>query len=90
MMKISVFEDKRFKLGPSRGCPVLVLQQANGAFAGLLRLMAKNDHIDENTSLEQMAISTGSAKASELRKSLEWEVFDSGANRHMLRLKINT
>jgi hypothetical protein len=48
------------------------------------------DYIDENTSLELIAISTGSVKASELRKSLEWQVFDFGANQYIFGLKTNT
>jgi hypothetical protein len=77
--KISVFEDKIFKDGPrsDKSCPILVLQQPNGAFAGLIRLMS-SDHLDELTPLELIAISTGSASAQDLRKSLEWKVFETG------------
>jgi hypothetical protein len=79
--KISVFEDRTFKRGPpkSKSCPILVLQQPNGAFAGLLRLMSK-DVIDEATPLDLIAISTGSANARDLRNSLEWRLFETGTD----------
>jgi hypothetical protein len=77
--KTSVFDDKRFKRGPPDGkaCSILVLQQANGAFAGLLRLMT-NNHISDTTSLELAAISRGSANASAIRASLDWQAFEHG------------
>jgi hypothetical protein len=71
-LKISAFEDKIFKRGPSDGkaCPILVLQQPNGAFAGLLRLTTSHN-IDKATPLELIAISTGSATVRDVRKSFE-------------------
>lgn len=75
--KISVFEETMFKDGPSNGaCPVLVLQQPNGAFAGLLRLTTK-ETLDQTTPLELVAISTGSATARDVQSSLEWRIFET-------------
>lgn len=81
--KISAFEDEIFSLGPKResSSPILVLQQTNGAFGGLLRLMDK-DLIDADTPMEFIAISAGSATAQHLRASLEWKVFESGEVRY--------
>jgi hypothetical protein len=81
--KRSAFDDDIFKLGPRIGkhCRILVLQQPNGAFAGLLRLMRK-DEVNETTSFELIAISTGSVHARDLRKSLEWEIFEEGFIRY--------
>ena len=78
--KISVFEHKIFKSGPAddRACPVLVLQQSNGSFAGLLRLMGQEPHIKPSTPIELIAVSTGSAMALDLLESYEWKVFESG------------
>lgn len=75
-VKISVFEDEMFGLGPSKdkSCPILVLQQPNGALAGLLRMM-NNDSINPNKPFELVAISSGSAKADTLKWSLEWQVY---------------
>jgi hypothetical protein len=81
--KISAFEEQIFKNGPPQGqnCPVLVLQQPNGAFAGLLRLMSQKP-VDQNTALELIAISSGSAPTWELRQSFEWRIFESGDDRY--------
>jgi len=83
LSKISVFEDKIFKRRPSgeNACPIVVLQQPNGAFAGLLRLMT-NDNIDKSTPFELIAISTGTAEAGDLRKSIEWKLFETGMDRY--------
>lgn len=83
LSKISVFEDKIFKRGPPDGkaCPILVLQQPNGGFAGLLRLMSK-ENICESTLFELVAVSTGSANARDLRKSLEWKIFETGTDHY--------
>lgn len=77
--KISVFEDLTFLHGPDlrKACPILVLQQPNGAFAGLLRLM-DNDDLEGDISCELIAISTGSVNAGDLNASLEWRVFAQG------------
>jgi hypothetical protein len=76
---ISVFEDEIFNRGPSfdNACPVLILQQSNANFAGLLRLTS-NETIDPITPVELIAISTGSATARDLRYSLEWNIFETG------------
>lgn len=76
--KISVFEDKIFQAGPAEGkvCPILVLQQPNGAFAGLLRLM-NEDAVARTKPIELIAISTGSARARDLRESLEWRIYET-------------
>ncbi len=81
--KVSVFDDKRFERGPVDGnaCSVLVLQQANGAFAGLLRLMT-NSHISDTSSIELAAISSGSATASATARSMEWRAFERGEVMH--------
>jgi hypothetical protein len=79
--KISVFEDINFKRGRTdkKICPILVLQLPNVAFAGLIRLTSK-DHINKATPLELIGISTGSAKARDLRQSLEWRIFETGSD----------
>jgi hypothetical protein len=79
--KISVFEDKIFRRPPSgeNACPIIVLQQPNGTFAGLLRLMT-NDNIDKSIPIELIAISTGSAEAGDLCGSTEWRLFEKGMN----------
>jgi Heterokaryon incompatibility protein (HET) len=78
--KISVFETKLFQSGPpdEKTCPILVMQQPNGRFAGLLRLMSQ-EHINESTRLELIAVSTGSVIARDLIESLEWRVFEKGS-----------
>ncbi|PVH71405.1 hypothetical protein DL98DRAFT_596994 [Cadophora sp. DSE1049] len=78
--KISVFDDKRFKHGPLDGkaCSILVLQQANGAFAGLLRLMTNSQEVSNITSVELAAISRGSVNAWAIGGSLEWQAFQGG------------
>lgn len=65
-----------FALGPrdKKVPPVIVLQQPNGMFAGLIRHM-NNDRINPNLPIELVAISTGSANARDLESSLEWNVF---------------
>lgn len=79
MPKISVFDNKIFKLGPSKAksCPVLVLQQSNGMFAGLLRLMQNTSEINEADPIELIAISTGRANSNDFCKSFEWRVFET-------------
>ncbi|KAH7378519.1 heterokaryon incompatibility protein-domain-containing protein [Cadophora sp. MPI-SDFR-AT-0126] len=79
--KISVFDDKRFKHGPLDGkaCSILVLQQANGAFAGLLRLMTNSQGVSNMASVELAAISRGSANAWAIGGSLEWQAFGGGS-----------
>jgi len=79
--KISVFEDKIFKRHPSgkNSCLIIVLQQPNGAFAGLLRLMS-NDNIDKFIPFELIVISTESAEAEDLCRSIEWKLFETGMN----------
>jgi hypothetical protein len=75
-VKVSVFEDRTFALGPRNNKipPILVLQQPNGMFGGLLPLM-NHDRINPNQHVELIAISTGSVKAADLECSLEWGVF---------------
>lgn len=79
--KISVFENKIFMRRPSgqAACPIVVLQQPNGGFAGLLRLMT-SDNIDKSVPFQLIAISTGSAYASDLCRSIEWRLFETGAD----------
>jgi hypothetical protein len=54
-----------------------VLQQPNGAFAGLLRLMTMGD-IHEGVPVELIAISTGVVTVSDLLDSFERRVFETG------------
>jgi hypothetical protein len=54
-----------------------VLQQPNGAFAGLLRLMSSHN-IDKATPLELIAISTGGATVRDVRKSFDRRLFETG------------
>ena len=77
--KISAFEDRIFKRGPpdEKASPVLVLQQENGTFGGLIRLMT-DSHVDQDSSLQLVAISTGSANAHDLCRSFEWTIFEEG------------
>ncbi|KAK5174510.1 uncharacterized protein LTR77_001590 [Saxophila tyrrhenica] len=81
--KISVFEDEIFKRGPapSKACSILVLQQSNGGFAGLLRLMDRTA-LDEHTTVALIAISTGTASAEDMRKSLEWRIFEGAKDEY--------
>ncbi|EUC45494.1 hypothetical protein COCMIDRAFT_95381 [Bipolaris oryzae ATCC 44560] len=74
--KVSVFEDRMFALGPreKKAPPVIVLQQPNGMFAGLLRHM-NLDSMNPNLPVELIAISTGSANATDLESTYEWHVF---------------
>lgn len=55
-------------------CPVLVLQEVNGSFAGLLRLM---DHspISGMDSLEVIGISYGTASGQDMAATYEWQVY---------------
>ncbi|XP_014558932.1 hypothetical protein COCVIDRAFT_92972 [Bipolaris victoriae FI3] len=75
-VKVSVFEDRMFALGPrdNKVPPVIVLKQPNGMFAGLIRHM-NNDRMNPNLPVELVAISTGSANALDLEFSFEWNVF---------------
>jgi hypothetical protein len=77
--QLSAFEQNMFKYGPRDGgaCPVLVLQQSNSAFAGLLRLMDE-EPINPSTSIRLVAISTGEAKAIDIGYSFDWRVFEDG------------
>lgn len=72
-----MFEDKRFERGPrfKNACPILVLRQSSGAFAGLVQLM-RNETINEDMQCELIALSTGSASPTDLRRSLEWRIFE--------------
>jgi hypothetical protein len=83
MPKTTAFEDTTFQYGPPEetACRILVLQQPNSGFAGLLRLM-DDDQIDRTTPLELIAISTGSVNAKDMRDSLEWGVFDTGRQQY--------
>ncbi|USP80330.1 hypothetical protein yc1106_07604 [Curvularia clavata] len=74
--KVSVWQDRMFALGPREGKipPVLVLQQPNGLFAGLFRLM-NNDKLNPHEPVELIALSTGSATIADLEYTIEWDVF---------------
>ena len=64
-LKIRASEHPLLDQKVEQGNPVLVLQQQNGAFAGLLRLMQRDD-IPGGERLTVMAISTGSASVTEI------------------------
>lgn len=75
--KGSVFEDTIFTEGPSfdQHCPVLVLQQRSGLFAGLLRSM---DIVQSSYGeLKLVAVSTGTANKHDLRQSFEYTVYST-------------
>jgi hypothetical protein len=73
--KMLVFENPVFGRGPTRGnCPILVLHAPNGGFAGLLRL--PNYYVDQMAPIELIAISRGSATATDIQASMEWRVFE--------------
>lgn len=77
--KISIVEDKIFEkcMSPVSTCPILVLQQPNGSFAGLIRLM-NTQPFNWDSPCELVAISTGSANSEDLRTSFEWSIFETG------------
>lgn len=83
LSQISAFEDKIFKQGPpeDKACPILVLQQPSGAFAGLLRLI-NNEYMDEDSPIKLIAISTGSCSWQDMHKSLEWKVYEFSCDRY--------
>lgn len=74
--KISTLRHRIFTEGPGdeNHCSVLVLQQSDGTFAGLMRLM-DDTCILPGTSLELCAISAGTASAKGMTESFEWKVF---------------
>ena len=75
--KISAFEHTMFQEVPDfeNHCSVLALQQLDGTFAGLIRLMDDSE-IPTGVTIDLCAISTGSASIEDMMKSFEWQVFE--------------
>lgn len=75
--KISAFQHPIFEEGPDLedSCPVLALQQSDGTFAGLMRLM-DGAEIVQAAPIQLCAISMGSANRNDMVESFEWKIFE--------------